>query len=122
MNGGRGNTNAPAVTTREVPMDYFSLVLMFISIAVFGIAARLHMCTLKHASLHLYVRKYMLLAARVAMVIAAAYAIGQARWLIAELNAKIPAFDDALWNCIEAALLLYMGATCIVCCRFIRTQ
>ena len=107
-------------------MDVLSFLLLLLSVAVFVDALRLHLCISTHikeagniCSAH---KTTLFRAAHGAIFLSAAYAIAEVRWLIMELDTKIPTLDDILWNCLEACFLLFVAWICRVGRRLITSQ
>ena len=107
-------------------MNILSLALLFISVAVFVVAVRLHFVIVRHVAAGnprcLAHKTDLFRAAHGAMFLSAAYSIAEVRWLIMELDVKIPSIDDILWNCLEACFLVYIAWVCIVGCKLVRSN
>ena len=107
-------------------MDILSFILLLLAVMVFVNALRLHLCIKKHIKDATHVcaahKTTLFRAAHGAMFLSAAYAIAEVRWLIMELDTKIPTLDDILWNCLEAGFLLFVAWCCSVGRRLIKSQ
>ena len=107
-------------------MNVLSLALLFISVVVFVVAVRLHFVIVRSVSEGnikcLAYKTDLFRAAHGAMFLSAAYSIAEVRWLIMELDVKIPSLDDIMWNCLEACFLVYVAWVCHVGRKLLRSN